>query len=294
MNIPMVKGTGLKLGFGMPAPILSELARILTLLPRAGRVLRHAFRMGGRSPKPRNPPRPQNHLHVQSPTFSVGRFGFLLVAIGMPLTTFAAPASLGVVKYAKGNLKVTAAGDTSERRDLLPSELVQTGAKIEAGSDGKAVLRLLPDQAFMEIRPKTVFTIKRVKTKDKRVRRVTLEAGEVVFGLKKKSEAVQCENAQTQATASAGRFSCKSDEKGVAQFLVQDGELSVYNRPKDLTAVVRTGQKAVSDLNGIKVTDATDSELEEVGFRQNTIEVDFVNPETEDFTTLEVEYETNF
>jgi hypothetical protein len=57
---------------------------------------------------------------------------------------------------------------------------------------------------------------------------------------------------------------------------------------------VRSGQKAVSDINGVKVSDATDSELEQVGFRQNTLEVDFVNPQTEDFTTLEVEYETNF
>jgi hypothetical protein len=76
--------------------------------------------------------------------------------------------------------------------------------------------------------------------------------------------------------------------------IVQDGEVSVYNRPKDITAMVRAGQKAVSDLDGIKITDATDSELEQVGFRQNTIEVDFVNPQSEEFTTLEAEYETSF
>lgn len=217
----------------------------------------------------------------------------LLSGFSAATAAWGAPAALGVVKYAKGNLQVTA-GNPPVRKALQASELVAPGARIEAGNDGKAVIRLLPDQAFLEIRPKTVFTIKRVKSKDKRVRRLTMEAGEAVFGLKKKSEPIQCENAQTQATATAGRFSCKSDEKGVATFLVQDGEISVYNRPKDLTAMVRSGQKAVSDLNGIKVTDATDSELEEVGFRQNTIEVDFVNPQTEDFTTLEVEYETNF
>ncbi|MDB5050280.1 MAG: hypothetical protein JWO30_3351 [Fibrobacteres bacterium] len=221
------------------------------------------------------------------------RLAVVVSILALPMLAISAPPALGVVKYAKGNLKVTS-GDSAVQKDLQASDLVAPGSKIESGNDGKAVLRLLPDQAFMEIRPKSVFTLKRVKTKDKRVRRIHMEAGEVVFGLKKKSEAVQCENAQTQATALAGRFSCKSDEKGVGIFLVQDGELSVYNRPKDLTAVVRSGQKAVSDLNGIKVSDATDSELEQVGFRQNTLEVDFVNPETEDFTTLEVEYETNF
>jgi hypothetical protein len=250
MKVSMKEGTGLKMGFGMPAPI-APLS--LSLVRAAG----------------------------------------LFCLFMLPLLVHAAPPGLAVVKYAKGNLKVTS-GSPEAQKDLQPSELVPPGAKIEAGNDGKAVLRLLPDQAFMEIRPKTVFTIKRVKTKDKRVRRVTLDAGEVVFGLKKKSESVQCENTHTQATAAAGRFSCKSDEKGVGIFLVQDGELSIYNRPKDLTAVARSGQKAVSDLNGIKVSDATDSELEEVGFRQNTIEVDFLNPQTEDFTTLEVEYETNF
>jgi hypothetical protein len=215
------------------------------------------------------------------------------MVLALAISSFAAPAPLFVVKYAKGNLKVTS-GNPAKQTDMKQSDLVGPGSKIEAGADGKAVFRLLPDQAFMEIRPRTVFTVKRVKIKDMRVRRVTMETGELVFGLKKKSEPVQCENALTQATASAGKFSCRSDDKGVGAFLVQDGELSVYNRAKDLTAVVRSGQKAVSDLNGIKVTDATDSELEEVGFRQNSIEVDFVNPQTEDFTTLEVEYETNF
>lgn len=216
----------------------------------------------------------------------------ILLLTVLAAASFGATPGLGVVKYAKGNLKVTQAD--SLQKDLIASSLVPGGSKIESGDDGKAVIRLLPDQAFMEVRPKTTFTLKRVKTKGKRVRRVVLDVGEVVFGLKKKSEPVQCENLHTQATAASGRFSCRSDEKGVGVFLVQDGEMSLYNRPKDLTAVVRSGQKAVSDLNGIKVSDATDSELEQVGFRQNTVEVDFLNPQTEEFTTLEVEYETNF
>ena len=215
------------------------------------------------------------------------------MALAFVFAAQAAPSALGVVKYSKGNVKVTS-GEPAATTDLQGSTLVLQGSKFESGENGKAVIRLLPDNAHMEIRPNSVYTLKRVKTKDKRLRRVVMENGEVVFGLKKKSEPVQCETPQTQATAAKGRFSCKTDEKGVSVFLVQDGELSVYNRPKDLTAIVRSGQKAISDLNGIKVTDATDSELEQVGFRQNTLEVDFVNPQTEDFTTLEVEYETNF
>ena len=219
------------------------------------------------------------------------RLLFLLAIAALP--ALSAPNALGVVKSAKGDVKVTS-GSPAATAPVEASSLVTQGSRFETGSDGKAMLRLLPDNAFLDIRPLTAFTLKRVKSKDKRVRRATLENGEVVFGLKKKSEPVQCENAQTQATAAAGRFSCRTDEKGVATFLVQDGELSVYNRAKDMTAVVRSGQKAVSNQDGIKVTDATDAELELVGFRQNTLEVDFVNPQTEDFTTLEVEYESNF
>ena len=203
----------------------------------------------------------------------------------------AAPSTLGVVKTAKGDIKVTVDASTT---DVKGSTLIYQGSKFVSGADGKAVIRLLPDNGFMEIRPQSSFVLKRVKTKDKRLRRVVIDNGEVVFGMKKKSEPIQCENAQTQATGLKGKFSCRSDEKGVGSFLVQDGEMSIYNRPKDLTVTVRNGQKAVSDLNGIKVSDATDAELEAVGFRQNTLEVDFVNPQTEDFSTLEVEYETNF
>ncbi len=213
---------------------------------------------------------------------------FLMLAAGMACADVN---GVGVVRSTKGSVHATLGGVET---DLKGSELLGTGVQIVAGADGKAVLRLLPDQAFMDIHPKTNFVMKRVKAKSKRIRRIKLDLGEVVFGLKKKSEPVQCESMHTLAIAQAGRFACKTDEKGVATILVQDGEVSVYNRPKDLTTLVRSGQKAVSDINGIKVSDASDSELEQVGFRQNIIEVDFVNPETDAYTTLEVEYETNF
>jgi hypothetical protein len=222
------------------------------------------------------------------------------------LSVFAAPNPVGVIKSVKG--EVMLASKDSAAVPATGASLCLQGARIETGADGKAMLRLLPDNAFVDVRPQSAFTLKRIKAhvsgpvsapneapaKDQRVRRLVLEKAEVIVGLKKKSDPVQCENAQTLATAAAGRFSCRSDEKGTASFLVQDGELTIYNRPKDITATVRAGQKAVSDLDGIRVSDATDADLDEIGFSQNTLEVDFVNPQTEDFTTLEVEYESNF
>ena len=227
---------------------------------------------------------------------------WLLALAALPLC--AAPNPIGVIKSVKGDVKL--ASKDSAAVPATGAALCLQGARIETGADGKAMLRLLPDNAFVDVRPQSVFSLKRVKThvasgpksegpaKDQRVRRLVLEKAEVVVGLKKKSDPVQCENAQTLATAAAGRFSCRSDEKGTASFLVQDGELTIYNRPKDITATVRAGQKAVSDLDGIRISDATDADLDQIGFSQNTLEVDFVNPQTEDFTTLEVEYESNF
>jgi hypothetical protein len=218
------------------------------------------------------------------------RLGLLMLAAALPLA--AAPNALGVIKSAQGDVKIGTADSAAAPAEA--ATLFRQGARLETGTDGKAMLRLLPDNAYIDVRPQSAFTLKRVKTKGKRVRRLSLERAEVVVGLKKKSEPVQCENAQTMATGAAGRFSCRNDEKGTATFLVLDGELLVYNRPKDLSATVRAGQKAVSDLDGIRISDATDAELDLAGFSQNTLEVDFVNPQTEDFTTLEVEYETNF
>lgn len=234
---------------------------------------------------------------------------WLLALAALPLC--AAPNPVGVIKSVKGEVKLAA--KDSAAVPATGAALFLPGARIETGADGKAMLRLLPDNAFVDVRSQSAFTLKRIKThvsgsvsgpdsrpntaapaKDQRVRRLVLKKAEVVVGLKKKSDPVQCENAQTLATATAGRFSCRSDEKGTASFLVQDGELTLYNRPKDITATVRAGQKAVSDLDGIRVSDATDADLDEIGFSQNTLEVDFVNPQTEDFTTLEVEYESNF
>jgi hypothetical protein len=234
-----------------------------------------------------------------------------ILAMAMVLSGVRAEAAprVAVAKYVKGEVRKVSPPEADAEgagKPLNQSDLVESGSRIVAGQEGKAVIRLLPDNAFMDVRPKTSFKLRRVKSKGKRIRRVHLDVGEVVFGLRKKSEQVQCETVNTSATADKARFSCRAEDASalgpdrdatggsIAVIIVQDGEVTVYNRPKNLSAVARTGQKAVSDLNGIKITDATDAELEQVGFRQNTLEVDFLNPQTDEFTTLEIEYETSF
>src|SRR4051812_37528226 len=119
-------------------------------------------------------------------------FFFLMSGFLLPLCSISstpAVARMGVVEYTIGNVQATANGGAEAA--LNPSDLLEPGVKIVAEQDGKAVLRLLPDQAFLEIRPNTSFTVKRVKIKEKRVRKVILDNGEVVFGLKKKSDPIQ-------------------------------------------------------------------------------------------------------
>lgn len=243
----------------------------------------------------------------------LGALGVLISGLVLGITAPAESAPyIAVAKYVKG--PVQASAKDSAAMPLRPSDLLLSSTTVEAGQDGKAMLRLLPDNAYLDVRPGTVFTLRRTKSKDKRIRRIILERGEVVFGLRKKSEPVQCENIHTTATAgpavpgpahgegksSAGgkggkaRFSCRMDDKAAGILIVQDGEVTVYNRPKNITATARSGQKAISDLNGIRITDATDAELESVGFRQNTLEIDFLNPQTDAFTTLEAEYESTY
>lgn len=234
---------------------------------------------------------------------------FLALSLAVLAGGAVAAPRVAVAKYVKGEVRmeIPPLADAEEAgKPLGQSDIVESGSRIAAGQDGKAVIRLLPDHAFLEVRPKTSFKLRRVKSKGKRIRRVHLDLGEVVFGLRKKSEQVQCMTAHSTATADKARFSCRAEDLSalgpnrdasggsVAVVVVQDGEVTVYNRPKNLSAVARSGQKAVSDLNGIRITDATDAELEQVGFRQNTLEVDFLNPQTDEFTTLEIEYETGF
>jgi hypothetical protein len=86
-------------------------------------------------------------------------------------------ADLAVVKYSKGDMRVTIGADSAVVQDLKQSDIVASGRKIQSGDNGKAVLRFLSDQSFLEVRPKTIFHLRRVRSNDKRIRRITVDVG---------------------------------------------------------------------------------------------------------------------
>ncbi len=219
------------------------------------------------------------------------RLGWVL-ALGLIVSLHAAPI-LAVTKSVKGTVRVSQAGAATQT-DLKVADLLLSGSHLETGENGKVMVRFLKDESFLDIRPKTQIDLKGAKAGGTKGGKLMLKIGEVVFGMKKKSLEWQCESDNSVATASKAKYSFVYDEKAVSTIIIQEGEVKVYNRPKDANAVVRAGQKAVSDLNGIHITDASDAELEQVGFRQSALEVDFMNPQTEELSTLEIEYETDF
>jgi hypothetical protein len=177
----------------------------------------------------------------------------------------------------------------------VQGEILQTESEIRTGDGGKIVLRFHPDHAYLDAREKSAFSVRYGLEKGKALRRILLRTGDLVLGVRSPKTPLYFRDEETTTgAAESARWSFVAPNSTSAIFVVLSGEISLHNRPRDIKAVVRAGQKAVSDGDGIRITNASDAELEEVGLRQNLLEVDFWNPQTEEFSTLEVEYEGNF
>jgi FecR protein len=215
---------------------------------------------------------------------------FFLGAASVGLAHAAAP--FAVVKAATGQVRTASGKDAAQ--ELKVADLVNHGSRVETGKASKATLRLQGDQSSLDLRENTSLRLKLVRRDGKVVRKLILDRGSLTANLKRKGQGAVVENAQTVAQVKSARFAFTTNEQAVATFILLDGEMTVINHPKDQTALVRAGQKAVSDASGIKVTDASDSELEAVGMRENNLEIDFQNPETDEVSTLEIDYETQY
>lgn len=205
---------------------------------------------------------------------------------------WAAPGPFAVVKSVTGPVRELLPKQAA--REIKVADLVNPGTRVETGKGGKTSLRLQGDQSVVDLRENTSLRLKLVRREGKVLRKLILDRGQITLNLKRKGQGAMVENAQTVAQVKAARFAFSTNEKAVATFILLDGEMTVINHPKDQTALVRAGQKAVSDDHGIKVTDASDSELEAVGMRENNLEIDFQNPETDEVSTLEIDYETQY
>lgn len=216
----------------------------------------------------------------------------LMLGLGLAFSNAWTATPMAVVKSVSGQARSSVTSGTTQ--DLKSADILPSGSIVETGADSKASFRLQTDQSSVDMRSKTGVKLKLVRREGKVLRKIVLDRGSIAVNFKRKGQGGLVENAQTVAQMKAARFAFSSDDQAVATFIVLDGEMTVINRPKDQTALVHGGQKAVSDLNGIKVTDATESELEAVGMRENNLEIDFQNPETDEVSTLEIDYETHY
>ncbi len=200
---------------------------------------------------------------------------------------------MAVVRQVTGSVHLSEK-DSTVSKEMKLGDIVPTGRTLFTKENGLLILRYHPDFARLEARVNTRFYQAYSRIDSTKPRRIKLETGVLVLGVPKRSPPMQIEDTHSQARVDNARFSFASDPNVATTMVVVDGSVSIRNRSKDVTAVVRHGQKAISDVNGLRISDASDSEMEQVGLRQNILEIDFWNPTTEEFTTLEAEYESNF
>ena len=203
---------------------------------------------------------------------------------------------MAVVRQVAGYTRMlgSAGTDTTITNDVLLGDVLNSGQTYVTGDDGQLVLRFHPDFTRIEARADTRYGLVYSRLDSAKARRIGLEEGQLILGVTKRSPPLQVDDLHSRVRSSGNcRFSFATEAKTASTVVVLDGIVEVYNRSKDTKADVRAGQKAVSDVDGLRITDATDSELGQVGLKQNVLEVDFWNPTTEEFSTLEVEYEGN-
>ena len=234
---------------------------------------------------------------------------------GMLSLTWGKPAPrepyMAVVRQVLGGVQ-TFGRDTTLASGIKIGDLPPSGQTFEIPENGQLVIRFHPDYMRIEARSKTRFGTRlypdymRIEARSKtrfllgyssmdstRVRTVHMEKGQMVLGVPKRSPPLQAEDASCWVRAKDARYAMNTDGAG-STVIVLEGVVEMHNRAKDITEFVHHGQKAVSDATGLRISDAAANELAQVGLGQNILEVDFWNPSTEEFSTLEVEYENNF
>ncbi len=215
--------------------------------------------------------------------------GLLALASGKP-----APKEpyMAVVRQVMGGVHAFGR-DTTVSSGVNVGDLPATGQTFETSENGQLVIRFHPDFMRVEARAKTRFFLGYSSTDSSRTRSVRMEKGQMVLGVTKRSPPLQSEDANCWVRAKEARYAHNADGTATT-VVVLDGVVEIHSRAKDVTEFVHRGQKAIADLTGLKISNAADNELAQVGLGQNILEVDFWNPSTEEFSTLEVEYENNF
>jgi hypothetical protein len=195
-----------------------------------------------------------------------------------------------VVQRVSGDARAALPGAPDTAAVLQAGDLPDSGGVFRTGRDGLLVLRFHPDLMTLEARGRARLGVGYAATDAGGARRIDLFEGRILAGLSRQGPGLQARDAHSLLRAGAGRISFGTDARASVIF-VMEGEAEVRNLATGAVKIVGRGEKAVSDARGLRVTRARAGELAGAGLGQNVLEVDFWNPVTGDFRTLEVKYE---
>jgi hypothetical protein len=204
------------------------------------------------------------------------RFLIALCLLGMSLPAFAGPLAVivrtkGEVWQGKGKPVVVRSGD-----------VLQEGAQITTGADGRALIRFVADQSIAEIKPGSVVLLnKRVREDGTVLRRVFLQAGDAAFGVTPgKGRDLRFESATTVASVRGTQFRMKV-ESGKTRLGVSEGVVRVCHASLGNTVHVSAGGEVVVSDEGIEFTQGTaapEADSAKVGRVAHRLAVDFQGP----------------
>lgn len=218
--------------------------------------------------------------------------GLILAAAlwGMGSTALAAGTNVAVVRQARGDVRMMDPKDSTAAVEVKAGDLPDSGRTFATGPDGFLSLRFHPDFMSVQVSPRSRVAVGFAAEDTGASRGIVLGAGRVYVGVTRQGPGLTLEDTHSRALAREGRFSFATGPSG-SVVLVLEGQAEVMNRATGGSVLVKRGEKAVSGPEGVKVARASAREAAEASLGQNLLEVDFWNPATEDFSTLEVEYE---
>ncbi len=216
------------------------------------------------------------------------RFCFLFLLLNL---SFASENPLLVVKSVKG--EVLQYFPHGADKPLRPYTKIPMDFTLETKAKAEASLRLFLAPGQVDLQPNTKLKIQYKKLKEKALPFLELLNGELILNISKEAGLIYPVNTENTLVESEGaRWYQELNSEGATKLVVLKGKIKVYNRPKDMSAYVTEGKTCISDLNGLKIGNSTEEDL--LLFRQNLLELDFIDPVTEQTKTLEIEYESNF
>jgi ferric-dicitrate binding protein FerR (iron transport regulator) len=199
-----------------------------------------------------------------------------------------------VVRRATGDVRM-AAGAAGHAVEVEAGDVPESGQTFSTGPDGFLELRFHPDMMTIEMQSlsRIVVTFSRADSGEARrilVRegRVSARTGGAASGGTGTALALEDEHSRARVRGGRVAFATSSSASTI---LVLEGEAEVLNLKTRAVDAVKRGGKAVAGPGGTSISRAGDSELAAAGLRQNRLEVDFWNPATEEYRTLEIEYE---